>query len=233
MVEATLAPQPWSRRLPVRVSVDDVERGKPAPDGYRLAARLLGVDPTSCLALEDSLVGARAAVAAGAHCILATFGSLDPVEARRVTPFVVTDLSEALARVGAGRFDRVIERGGPAIDADVRLPTRGQVGRLHVEQLGGHRVLPLQVGRVAQLREALVDAAFSRLHRRQARGVLGRLRRRERPHQHVGEVLPHQSAQHPLLAQAHHRQARRGHGRSRSSCNQAGSSGSSWTVRGR
>jgi HAD superfamily hydrolase (TIGR01509 family) len=101
MVEATLAPQPWSRHLPVRVSVDDVDHGKPAPDGYRLAARLLGVDPASCLALEDSLVGARAAVAAGAHCILATFGALDPVEARRVTPFVVADLPEALAWVGA------------------------------------------------------------------------------------------------------------------------------------
>lgn len=101
MVEATLAPHPWARSLPMRVSIDDVERGKPAPDVYRLAARRLGVDPTSCLALEDSLVGARAAVAAGATCILATFGVLDPGEARRVTPFVVIDLPQALALVGA------------------------------------------------------------------------------------------------------------------------------------
>jgi HAD superfamily hydrolase (TIGR01509 family) len=101
MVDATLAPQPWSRHLPVRVSVDDVERGKPAPEIYRLAARRLGVDPRSCLALEDSLVGARAAVAAGASCILATFGVLDPVEARSVTPFVVDDLPQALLLVAA------------------------------------------------------------------------------------------------------------------------------------
>jgi HAD superfamily hydrolase (TIGR01509 family) len=101
MVDATLATQPWSRHLPLRVSVDDVERGKPAPDVYRLAARQLGADPGSCLALEDSLVGARAAVAAGATCILATFGVLDPVEARRVTPFVVADLTQALLLVGA------------------------------------------------------------------------------------------------------------------------------------
>jgi HAD superfamily hydrolase (TIGR01509 family) len=100
MVDATLAPHPWARHLPVRVSVDDVERGKPAPDVYRLAARRLGVDPTSCLALEDSLVGARAAVAAGATCILATFGVLDPREAGRVTPFVAADLPQALAMVG-------------------------------------------------------------------------------------------------------------------------------------
>jgi HAD superfamily hydrolase (TIGR01509 family) len=101
MIEATLAPHPWARHLPVRVSVDDVERGKPAPDVYRLAARRLGVEPAACLALEDSLAGARAAVAAGATCILATFGVLDPAEARRVTPFVVADLPRALALVAA------------------------------------------------------------------------------------------------------------------------------------
>ena len=101
MVEATLAPHPWARHLRVRISVDDVARGKPAPDLYRLAARRLGVDPSSCLALEDSLVGARAAVAAGTTCVLVTFGVLDPAAARRVTPFVVDDLPQALALVAA------------------------------------------------------------------------------------------------------------------------------------
>lgn len=99
MVAATLGPHAWAQRLALRVSVDDVARGKPAPDIYRLAARHLGVDAAACLVLEDSLVGARAAVAAGATCLLATFGALDPVEARRVTPFVVDDLVEALALV--------------------------------------------------------------------------------------------------------------------------------------
>ncbi|WP_261664613.1 HAD family hydrolase [Deinococcus sp. Marseille-Q6407] len=40
-------------------------RAKPAPDLYRHAATALGLRPQQCLVLEDSLVGVRAAVAAG------------------------------------------------------------------------------------------------------------------------------------------------------------------------
>lgn len=47
------------------VSADDVDSPKPAPDPYLLAARLLGVDPTRCLAFEDSEPGVTAARAAG------------------------------------------------------------------------------------------------------------------------------------------------------------------------
>jgi HAD superfamily hydrolase (TIGR01509 family) len=47
------------------VTGDAVERGKPYPDPYLKAARLLGLDPFSCLAIEDSDVGARSAEAAG------------------------------------------------------------------------------------------------------------------------------------------------------------------------
>jgi HAD superfamily hydrolase (TIGR01509 family) len=44
---------------------NEVPRGKPAPDIYLLAAERLGVAPEHCLALEDSLPGSQAAVAAG------------------------------------------------------------------------------------------------------------------------------------------------------------------------
>jgi HAD superfamily hydrolase (TIGR01509 family) len=44
---------------------DEVVRGKPAPDIYLLAAQRLGIAPERCLALEDSLPGSQAAVAAG------------------------------------------------------------------------------------------------------------------------------------------------------------------------
>ena len=47
----------------------DVERHKPAPDAFQLAAGRLGVRPTDCLALEDSDVGKAAAAAFGARCI--------------------------------------------------------------------------------------------------------------------------------------------------------------------
>ena len=43
----------------------DIERPKPHPDVYLEAARRLGVDPTRCLAFEDSNIGLEAAHAAG------------------------------------------------------------------------------------------------------------------------------------------------------------------------
>lgn len=45
--------------------VDDVENGKPAPDLFLNAARLLGVAPEHCAAVEDSPNGIKAAKAAG------------------------------------------------------------------------------------------------------------------------------------------------------------------------
>jgi len=47
------------------VTADDVVHGKPAPDMFLLAARLLGVDPTRCLVFEDAEPGIKAALAAG------------------------------------------------------------------------------------------------------------------------------------------------------------------------
>ncbi len=44
---------------------NEVETGKPAPDIYLLAAERLDVEPSHCLALEDSAPGCRAAIAAG------------------------------------------------------------------------------------------------------------------------------------------------------------------------
>ena len=45
---------------------DQVERSKPHPDVYLLAASGLGVDPRRCLVVEDTPTGTRAGVAAGA-----------------------------------------------------------------------------------------------------------------------------------------------------------------------
>ena len=44
---------------------DEVPRGKPAPDAYQRAAALLGLQPDSCLAIEDSVTGTTAAEDAG------------------------------------------------------------------------------------------------------------------------------------------------------------------------
>lgn len=55
--------------FPVRVGVDQVAQGKPAPDVYLEAARRLGVEPARCLAIEDSRVGVQAAASAGMRVI--------------------------------------------------------------------------------------------------------------------------------------------------------------------
>ncbi|MFE3188136.1 HAD family hydrolase [Nocardia sp. NPDC059240] len=47
------------------VCADEVPHGKPAPDLYLRAAELLGVDPETAVAIEDSPTGATAAQAAG------------------------------------------------------------------------------------------------------------------------------------------------------------------------
>ena len=53
----------------VTVSSEEVVSGKPAPDVYLAAADGLGVDPTRCVAIEDSSSGLRAAAAAGMKVI--------------------------------------------------------------------------------------------------------------------------------------------------------------------
>jgi HAD superfamily hydrolase (TIGR01509 family) len=49
----------------VVVTGDQVTRGKPHPEPYLHAARLLGVDPADALAVEDSPTGVASATAAG------------------------------------------------------------------------------------------------------------------------------------------------------------------------
>jgi pseudouridine 5'-phosphatase len=51
------------------LTADDVERGKPSPDIYLLAAERLGLAPQQMMVLEDSGNGCRAGVASGAFTI--------------------------------------------------------------------------------------------------------------------------------------------------------------------
>jgi HAD superfamily hydrolase (TIGR01509 family) len=59
------------------VTGDDVARGKPHPEAYLTGAARLGVDPSACLALEDSPTGARSAWDAG--CVVVAVPHLVPV----------------------------------------------------------------------------------------------------------------------------------------------------------
>ena len=62
------------------VSSEEVAHGKPAPDVYLEAARRLGVDPTHCVAVEDSHGGIRSAKAAGMRVIAFPNPSYPPDE---------------------------------------------------------------------------------------------------------------------------------------------------------
>lgn len=64
-VDLNLATTGLAPLLPVTISLDDVARGKPDPEGYRAAARRLGLAPADCVVVEDSPTGAAAGVAAG------------------------------------------------------------------------------------------------------------------------------------------------------------------------
>jgi sugar-phosphatase len=56
----------------VLITAEDVTRGKPAPDGYRLAAERLGVAAEACLVFEDAPAGLLAGEAAGADVMVIT-----------------------------------------------------------------------------------------------------------------------------------------------------------------
>ncbi|BEL02096.1 HAD-IA family hydrolase [Actinoplanes sichuanensis] len=57
-------------RFVALVCAEDYAHPKPDPEGYLLAARLLGVDPADCLVFEDTPLGVAAAEAAGMRYVL-------------------------------------------------------------------------------------------------------------------------------------------------------------------
>ena len=64
-------------RFDATVCADDVSVTKPDPEPYLLAAKLLGVEPGRCFALEDSPNGVASAQAAG--CQVFAVPSMVPI----------------------------------------------------------------------------------------------------------------------------------------------------------
>ena len=88
------------------VSGDDVTNSKPHPESYLRGAKLLGVDITHCLAIEDSPPGIASASAAGAVVIGVPFMiELDDSPADTIWPTLdgrtVSDLSAVFLIEGA------------------------------------------------------------------------------------------------------------------------------------
>jgi len=57
-------------KLDVIIAGDDVSRKKPDPEIYNVAASRLGLPSGACVVVEDSMVGLRAAKAAGMKCVI-------------------------------------------------------------------------------------------------------------------------------------------------------------------
>ncbi|MEX3953367.1 HAD-IA family hydrolase [Paraburkholderia sp. EG287A] len=54
----------------VLVTANDVQKGKPSPDGYLLAAHLLNVEAANCIVFEDAPAGIEAGLRAGARVVV-------------------------------------------------------------------------------------------------------------------------------------------------------------------
>ncbi|MDO5617535.1 HAD-IA family hydrolase [Kocuria sp.] len=74
------------------VTAEDVVVGKPDPQGYLLAAELLGFDAKRCLVVEDAPAGLKAGLAAGSQ-VLAVATSHDPVDVAPHAHAVAENLS--------------------------------------------------------------------------------------------------------------------------------------------
>lgn len=76
----------------VWVTADDIEKPKPDPEIYLRVASELGLFPTQCVVLEDSVAGVAAAKAASMRCIAVT--NTFPGEQLRRADRIVDSISE-------------------------------------------------------------------------------------------------------------------------------------------
>lgn len=108
----------------VLVTPEDIQRGKPAPDGYEAAARILAVDVTRCVVFEDAGPGIAAGRAARATVVVVGqhVGS-ESDDLPRIANFVGV-------RVSDGRVD--LER--PRPDTPRKTRVAGAVGAMLSEQ---------------------------------------------------------------------------------------------------
>jgi len=103
VIDAALDAVGLTGHLPVIVSSDEVEHGKPEPDVYLEAARRLDVPPDGCLVVEDSYNGVRAGRAAGMIVVLVPNRSIPPAPGTVELAHLVLDRLSDLDPAAAAR----------------------------------------------------------------------------------------------------------------------------------
>jgi beta-phosphoglucomutase len=90
-LEAVLSPEELTL-FDVIITAEDVKLGKPDPEPYRKAAKLLGVPPQRCLVIENAPMGIASAKAAGMFCV--AIETTLPREELKKADLIITDLDK-------------------------------------------------------------------------------------------------------------------------------------------
>jgi sugar-phosphatase len=81
---------PMPKRL---ITSDDVQHGKPDPEPYIKAAKILGLAPADCIVMEDAPAGIRAGKAAGARVLALRTTAPDPELTESGAEWIANDLA--------------------------------------------------------------------------------------------------------------------------------------------
>lgn len=104
-VAFVLDQSPIGKHVDVVVTEEDVTLGKPDPQGFLIAARLLEREPSEILVFEDSKPGVEGALAAGMYCIAVTGDRRDATSSapRELAHAAVRELGEVGQRLALAR----------------------------------------------------------------------------------------------------------------------------------
>lgn len=80
--------------LALIIGAQDCPVGKPAPDGFLMAAKTLGVEPSRCVVFEDSNAGVRSGKTAGMHVVALTVPDGIDQHVRDIADLCVENLAD-------------------------------------------------------------------------------------------------------------------------------------------
>lgn len=89
----------FADRFEFLIGGDQIANGKPAPDIYLQAAKLIATEATQCIAIEDSKVGVRAASAASMYTIMVPDLKPPDAQTRELVSEILPSMTAAMKRI--------------------------------------------------------------------------------------------------------------------------------------